>query len=253
MESSQYGKSSPLLWLIFNRLDRLETKINTIFLESSQNGKSSPLLLLIFNQLDRLETKRNKKQDKAEARQKQITEINTMIDKIQKENKERKKQHSDVNAKISVLQNDVRKLKGRYSYIWLQDYLKLIIPCHVLYSFQHGEVLIFICRYFSPSDNEVQRQCQRSTSILKFNVCVKVQRHPLTQIFIMQSLHRSLYLVLYHCYIIINHKKYIHFVIIKAKFYFCHIVHAKTKFNVNVKSQHQCQSSTSVSKLNVHF
>ena len=117
MESSQNGKSNPLLWLIFNRLDRLETKINTSFLQSSQNGKSSPLLLLIFNQLYRLETNRNKKQDKAEVRQKQITEINTRIDKIQKENKERQKQHSEINAKISALHNDVRKLKGRYSYI----------------------------------------------------------------------------------------------------------------------------------------
>ena len=30
MESSQNGKSSPLLWMIINQLDRLETKINKI-------------------------------------------------------------------------------------------------------------------------------------------------------------------------------------------------------------------------------
>ena len=74
-------------------------------MKSSQNGKSSPLLWLIINQLDRLDTKIIKIQDKTEARQNLITGINTRIDKIQKEN-------SVLNAKVSVLQTDVRKLKG---------------------------------------------------------------------------------------------------------------------------------------------
>lgn len=86
-------------------------------MKSSQNGKSSPLLWLIINQLDKLDTKIVKIQEKTEVRQKQITEINKMIGQIQKENRGRRKQFSDINAKISVLQNDVRKLKGRYMYI----------------------------------------------------------------------------------------------------------------------------------------
>ena len=74
-------------------------------MESSKNGKSSPLLWLIINRLDKLDTKIIKIQDKSEARQKQITEINTRIDNIQKEN-------SVLNAKVSLLQTVVRKLKG---------------------------------------------------------------------------------------------------------------------------------------------
>ena len=74
-------------------------------MKSSQNGKSSPLLWMIINQLDRLETTIIKIQDKTEARQKQITGINTRIDNIQKKN-------AVLNAKVLVLQTDIRKLKG---------------------------------------------------------------------------------------------------------------------------------------------
>jgi hypothetical protein len=72
-------------------------------MKSSQNGKSSPLLWMIINKLDRLETTIIKIQDKTEARQ--ITGINKRIDNIQKKN-------SVLNAKVLVLQTDVRKLKG---------------------------------------------------------------------------------------------------------------------------------------------
>jgi peptidoglycan hydrolase CwlO-like protein len=78
-------------------------------MESSQIGKSSPLLWMIINQLDRLETKMNKIQGKAETRQKQITEVNTRIDKIQDKIQ---KENSVLNAKIAVLETDVRKLTG---------------------------------------------------------------------------------------------------------------------------------------------
>jgi peptidoglycan hydrolase CwlO-like protein len=78
-------------------------------MESSQNGKSSPLLWMIINQLDRLETKMNKIQGKAETRQKQITEVNTRIDKIQDKIQ---KENSVLNAKISVLETEVRKFTG---------------------------------------------------------------------------------------------------------------------------------------------
>ena len=78
-------------------------------MESSQNGKSSPLLWMIINQLYRLETKMNKIQGEAETRQKQITEVNTRIDKIQDKIQ---KENSVLNAKISVLETDVRKLTG---------------------------------------------------------------------------------------------------------------------------------------------
>ena len=74
-------------------------------MKSSQNGKSSPLLWMIINKLDRLETTIIKIQDKTEARQ--ITGINKRIDNIQKKN-------SVLNAKVLVLQTDVRKLKGQY-------------------------------------------------------------------------------------------------------------------------------------------
>ena len=74
-------------------------------MKSSQNGNSSPLLWMIINQLDRLDTTIIKIQDKTEARQKQITGINTRIDNIQKKN-------SVLNDKVLVLQTDVRKLKG---------------------------------------------------------------------------------------------------------------------------------------------
>jgi hypothetical protein len=53
-------------------------------MKSSQNGKSSPLLWMIINQLDRLETTIIKIQDKTQARQ--IIGINTRIDNIQKKN-----------------------------------------------------------------------------------------------------------------------------------------------------------------------
>ena len=88
-------------------------------MQSSQNGKSSPLLWLLINQLERLDTKIAKIQEKTEVRQKLITKINKRIGQIQKENKGRRKQFSDINAKISVLQNDVRKLKGRYMYMYI--------------------------------------------------------------------------------------------------------------------------------------
>ena len=78
-------------------------------MESSQNGKSNPLLWMIINQLDRLETKMNKIKGKAETRQKQITEVNTRIDKIQDKTQ---KENSVLSAKISVLETEVRKLKG---------------------------------------------------------------------------------------------------------------------------------------------
>ena len=78
-------------------------------MESSQNGKSSPLLWMIINQLDRLETKMNKIQGKAETRQKQITEVNTRIDKIQDKIQ---KENSVLKAKISVLETEVRKFTG---------------------------------------------------------------------------------------------------------------------------------------------
>jgi peptidoglycan hydrolase CwlO-like protein len=78
-------------------------------MESSQIGKSSPLLWLIINQLDRLETKMNKIQGKAETRQKQITEVNTRIDKIQDKIQ---KENSVLKAKISVLETEVRKFTG---------------------------------------------------------------------------------------------------------------------------------------------
>ena len=78
-------------------------------MESSQNGKSSPLLWMIINQLDRLETKMNKIQGKAETRQKQITEVNTRIDKIQDKIQ---KGNSVLKAKISVLETEVRKFTG---------------------------------------------------------------------------------------------------------------------------------------------
>jgi peptidoglycan hydrolase CwlO-like protein len=78
-------------------------------MESSQNGKSSPLLWMIINQLDRLETKMNKIQGKADTRQKQITEVNTRIDKIQDKIQ---KENSVLKAKISVLETEVRKFTG---------------------------------------------------------------------------------------------------------------------------------------------
>jgi peptidoglycan hydrolase CwlO-like protein len=78
-------------------------------MESSQIGKSSPLLWMIINQLDRLETKMNKIQGKAETRQKQITEVNTRIDKIQDKIQ---KENSVLKAKISVLETEVRKFTG---------------------------------------------------------------------------------------------------------------------------------------------
>jgi peptidoglycan hydrolase CwlO-like protein len=78
-------------------------------MESSQNGKSSPLLWMIINQLYRLETKMNKIQGEAETRQKQITEVNTRIDKIQDKIQ---KDNSVLNAKISLLETEVRKLTG---------------------------------------------------------------------------------------------------------------------------------------------
>ena len=78
-------------------------------MESSQNGKSSPLLWMIINQLYRLETKMNKIQGEAETRQKQMTEVNTRINKIQDKIQ---KENSVLNAKISVLETEVRKLIG---------------------------------------------------------------------------------------------------------------------------------------------
>ena len=78
-------------------------------MKSSQNGKSSPLLWMIINQLDRLETKMNKIQGKAETRQKQITEVNARIDKIQDKIQ---KGNSVLKAKISVLETEVRKFTG---------------------------------------------------------------------------------------------------------------------------------------------
>ena len=81
-------------------------------MKSSQNGKSSPLLWLIINQLERLDTKINKIQDEAKARQEQITGINTRIGQIQDKTKARQEQITVLNATVSVLQTDVRKLKG---------------------------------------------------------------------------------------------------------------------------------------------
>ena len=78
-------------------------------MESSQIGKSSPLLWMIINQLYRLETKMNKIQGEAETRQKQITEVNTRIDKIQDKIQ---KENSVLKAKISVLETEVRKFTG---------------------------------------------------------------------------------------------------------------------------------------------
>jgi hypothetical protein len=94
-------KAFVILWccLVSNVVSVQEKR----FMKSSQNGKSSPLLWMIINQLDRLETTIIKIQDKTEARQ--ITGINTRIDNIQKKN-------SVLNAKVLVLQTDVRKLKG---------------------------------------------------------------------------------------------------------------------------------------------
>ena len=84
-------------------------------MESSQNGKSSPLLWMIINQLDRLETKMNTIQGKAETRQKQITEVNTRIDKIQDKIQ---KENSVLKAKISVLETEVRKFTDNCENGW---------------------------------------------------------------------------------------------------------------------------------------
>ena len=139
MKSSQNGKSSPLLWLIINQLDRLDTRIikiqtkiesrqkqitgiNTRIGQIQDQTKARQKQITGINirigqiqdktkarqkQITEINTKINKIQDKTEARQKQITGINTRIDNIQKKN-------YILNAKVSVLQTDVRKLKGQY-------------------------------------------------------------------------------------------------------------------------------------------
>ena len=101
MKSSQNGKSSPLLWMIINQLDRLETTIIKIHDKTEARQK----------QITGINTRIGQIQDQTKARQKQITGINTMIDNIQKKN-------SVLNAKVSVLQTDVRKLKDKCENGW---------------------------------------------------------------------------------------------------------------------------------------
>ena len=122
MKSSQNDKSSPLLWLIINQLDRLDTRIIKIQAKTEARQKQIAGINTRIGQIQdktkarqkqitEINTKINKIQDKTEAKQKQITGINTRIDNIQKKN-------AVLNAKVLVLQTDVRKLKDRCDNGW---------------------------------------------------------------------------------------------------------------------------------------